>query len=91
MLADGCVQNVGVIKDSKKIKPSLIISFPSKINYRKVMTSMDILQQILSLSRENKIEIHKMLRKIAENIINELIRADADELIGKGNKKKDTG
>ena len=33
----------------------------------------------------------KVLRKIVENIINELIRADADELIVKGNKKMDTG
>ena len=51
------------------------------------MTSMDILQQILSLSQENKIETHNLLRKIVEDIINQLIRADADELIGKGNKK----
>ena len=52
------------------------------------MTSIDILQQIIIASRENKTEIHKALRKIVEDNLNDLNRANADELIGKGNQKK---
>ena len=36
------------------------------------MTSIDILQQIIIASRENKIEIHKVLRKIVEDTLSDL-------------------
>ena len=39
----------------------------------------------------NRIEIHKLLRKIVEDILDELIIADADELIDKGNQKNSYG
>ena len=52
------------------------------------MTSIDILQQIIIASRENKTEIHKVLRKIVEDKLNDLNCSNADVLIGKGNQKK---
>ena len=39
----------------------------------------------------NRIEIHKLLRKIVEDILDELFIADADELIDKGDQKNGYG